>query len=106
MLNGRDQATLATFAARLRRQLPTAEIWAFDSRARGNASPDSDFDICVVTDLLDRETWDRISDVAWEVGFDNDLVITTVKMSRADFRRGPLSESPLVSAILREGVKA
>jgi hypothetical protein len=47
-----------------------------------------------------------IRDLAWEIGFENDLVITTVVTSEEQLRRGPLSESTLVANVLREGVAA
>ncbi|MEB3290787.1 MAG: nucleotidyltransferase domain-containing protein, partial [Leptolyngbya sp.] len=46
----RDHQILKEFSANVRQQFPDAQIWAFGSRARGNAQPDSDFDICVVVD--------------------------------------------------------
>ena len=101
-----DKALLRQFAARLREFLPGASLWAFGSRARGDATDASDLDICVVADRLDRAARDLIRRIAWEVGFANDVVITTVKYSREAFERGPSSASPLVRTILREGVPA
>jgi hypothetical protein len=45
-------------------------------------------------------------DIAWEVGFENDIVISTVTFSREEFENGPCSASPLVRNILKEGVAA
>jgi uncharacterized protein len=44
--------------------------------------------------------------MAWEVGFENDRVITTVVMDQEEFEHGPMSESTLVGNILQEGVAA
>ena len=51
-----DCQILKEFSVRVRQQFPDTQIWAFGSRARGDAQPDSDFDICVVVDELDRTT--------------------------------------------------
>lgn len=106
MMNQRDRTILNQFAHRVRQQFPDAQIWAFGSRARGDAQPDSDLDICVVLETLDRSVKKIISHIAWEVGFENELLITTVKYSRYQFEQGPCAESPLVQTIQREGVTA
>ena len=105
-MNNSDHGILKEFASRLRRHIPDSRVWAFGSRARGNAAELSDLDICVVVEHLDRDTRRLIRHVAWETAFDNNVVITTVKYSREAFEHGPYSASPLVRTILREGVAA
>jgi predicted nucleotidyltransferase len=92
--------------ARVRERFPEARLWAFGSRARGDASWDSDFDTCVVLDHLDATADEALSDIAWEVGFEYGRVITVLPFSREDFERGPFSESRLVEVIRREGIAA
>lgn len=72
----------------------------------GNASWDSDFDICIVLDHTDDNIDQWIRDVAWEVGFENERVITTVVLDKYQFEKGPMSESTLVANILQEGISA
>jgi predicted nucleotidyltransferase len=93
-------------AARIREGFPQARVWAYGSRARGDASWDADFDVCVVLDELDVAADQTLSDIAWDVGFANGRVITILPFSRQDFERGPFSESVLVEAIRREGIAA
>jgi len=104
MMNERDRQILKEFSARVREQFPEAQIWAFGSRARGDAQPDSDLDICVVVDNLDFATKKALSYIAWEVGFERGLLITTVKYSRQQFEESPRVASPLVQTILKEGI--
>jgi predicted nucleotidyltransferase len=105
-MNQDDQVIFTLFAARVRERFPDARLWAFGSRARGGAGWDSDFDICVVVDRLDARADQALSDIAWEVGFARDRVITIVPFSREAFERGPFSESTLVETIRREGIPA
>ncbi len=101
-----DRKILKELAGRIRAIFPDAQIWAFGSRARGKAKWDSDFDVCIVLEKVDEHVDRLIRQIAWEVGFDNDRVITTVVIEKKDFEMGPMSESTLVSNILREGIQA
>ena len=103
MMSREDRRILDLFSGRVRERFPDARIWAFGSRARGNATWDSDFDICIVLDRVDVENDRWIRDIAWEIGFENERVITTVVLDEDQFERGPMSESTLVANILQEG---
>ena len=105
MLRESDRMILDEFAGRVRRLFPEARIWAFGSRARGDAEPDSDFDICVVINKADREERHQVQDIAWEVGFEHGLVIVALCYSEKEFTTGPRTASPLVKNILLEGVR-
>jgi predicted nucleotidyltransferase len=93
MMSKQDRRIFHEFTARIRQRFPDARIWAFGSRARGVATWDSDFDVCIVLDRL-------------EVGFQNECVITTVAFDADQFENGPMSESTLVANIIREGLAA
>jgi uncharacterized protein len=80
------------------------KIFRARSRARGDSTWESDLDVCVVLDELTYEDRHTIWDIAWEVGFEHDVLISTVAYSRDEFEQGPCSESPLVLNILQEGV--
>ena len=102
----KDRRILKEFARRVRSRFPEARIWAFGSRARGNAAPDSDLDVCIVVDRLDEADDREIISAAWEVGFADDVVISTITFSREEFTTGPLTQSPIVQSIRRDGVAA
>ena len=106
MMTERDQRIFAIFAAQVRQHFPAARIWAFGSRARGDATWESDLDICVVLEKLTREDCDAIGHIAWEVGFEYEMLIMPICFTNEEFERGPMSESTLVMNILREGVVA
>jgi predicted nucleotidyltransferase len=106
MMSKEDRKILNEFTSRVRKKFSDARVWAFGSRARGGATWESDFDIFIVLSEVDKKTDRWIRDLAWEVGFENDRVITTVLLDRAQFEHGPMSESTLVANILREGISA
>ena len=103
-MTNRDQQVLQEFARRVRLRFPDARSWAFGSRVRGDAVPESDLDVCVVVDRLDDERDRGIIGIAWEVGFAHDVVISTVTFSREEFTAGPLAASPIVTSIVHDGV--
>jgi predicted nucleotidyltransferase len=106
MMSQKDKRILGEFTKRIRELFPDARVWAFGSRTRGQETEGSDLDVCVVVNSLD-ETNDRaIMDVAWEVGFKHDILISTITYSQQEIERGPCSESILVRNILSEGVAA
>ena len=101
-----DRHVFSLFASSVRERFPEARIWAFGSRAKGMGTEFSDLDVCVVVPRLDEAVDQAIIDAAWEVGFEHDVVISTVTYSKEEFEQGPCSDSSLVDVVLREGVAA
>jgi DNA polymerase sigma len=97
---------LKEFAGKVREVYPHARIWAFGSYARDTAIRESDLDICVVIPRLQPDDRLAVSDMAWEIGFNHDLHLSTVVVSEDDFERGPVSSSPLLEAVRSEGIAA
>ena len=106
MLSQKDNQVLKKFSTAIRQQFPEARIWAFGSRAKGTAIDESDLDVCIVIEKLNDDTDALIMEAAWKIGFENDLVISTVSYSAEEFDKGPCSESMLVENILGEGIAA
>ncbi len=105
-MDERDRDILKQFAFAVREEFPEAEIWAFGSRVNGNASEDSDMDVCVVVENYNESADKKIMKIAWGIGFDNDVLISTVTYSKNDFRYGAVSCSPFIRSILSSGIAA
>jgi len=104
VLSEKDRHIAEILATRLRERYPEAEVWVFGSRVRGDADPESDLDVCVILERWSEEADKEICHVAWEIGFDEGMVISTVVFSREEFERGPCSVGPFVRAVREEGV--
>ncbi|NPV06808.1 MAG: nucleotidyltransferase domain-containing protein [Anaerolineae bacterium] len=91
----------------LRRRLqealgPSVRITLFGSYARGEATEGSDVDVLAVVPRLDKHTMDTILSIAWEVGFEAGLVFSLIPVAEDEL--GPLSESPFMRSVEREGI--
>jgi len=106
MMTAEDRRILGLFAARVRERFPDSRILAYGSRARGEATWESDFDICVILPRIDREIERAISEISWEVGFDNDVVIIAVEFDEETFLRQAKGRIPFVNNILKDAVAA
>ena len=105
-MQDKQKTILRCFAERVREFYPKARIWAFGSRAWGTPAAESDLDLCVVLPSFKPEDRISVSDIAWEIGFEQDMHLSTIVISEEDFERGPVSASPLLHAIRNEGVAA
>lgn len=101
-----DRAILEIFAGQVRHAYPSARIFAFGSRSRGDATWESDFDVCVVLDEKSGDDEQSLLRIAWEVGFENERVFNLLVFWRKEFEEGPLSDSTLLHNIQKEGIPA
>lgn len=76
----------------------------FGSKARGNASTDSDIDIKIVIEDDNPSAESAIDDIIIEINLNFDCFISTIIFSRKEIEEGPLSESPIYKIIQKEGV--
>ena len=106
MMSAEDRELLDAFARRVRLVAPSAAIWAFGSRARGSAHPDSDLDLLVVVPDATRDLREPVHRSAWEIGFEHGRLLAPVILTAEDFEHGPMSASTLVANIRRDGVAA
>lgn len=104
-LAAQDRYIVRVLQQRLAKIVPILDLRVFGSRARGDASPESDLDVFIELEEATPEQRQRISEIAWEVGFEMDRVISTLVTTRDDLERGAMGANPLLLQIEREGVR-
>jgi len=103
-MHQKDLKIAEKFKSLVEQRAKVHEVKIFGSRARGNATEESDLDVLIVVDHLDHELEKFISECAWEAGFPEDVVVMPVAVSIDTIKNSPLRESVFIKTVYREGV--
>jgi len=103
-MNERDRKIVEKFKSLVSQLVKVHEVRVFGSRARGDATEESDLDVLVVVDYLDPSTERYISDCAWEAGFPEDVIIIPIAISLDTLKNSPIRESVFIKNVYQEGV--
>lgn len=104
-MNECDFAVVQSFKQKMvERSIPVQEIVVFGSRARGDASPDSDLDVLVIVEEKNPAIRTSVSDCAWEAGFESGVVIQSLVRTSKEWYEGPEKNTFLFKTLQREGI--
>jgi predicted nucleotidyltransferase len=104
MIQAQDFQIASLFKQRLQAITPVKRLIVFGSRARGDAVRDSDLDVFVELPELNKNLRQQVIEIAWEIGFENGVVISVFLTSTPLLKDSPLAGNPILRAIQLEGV--
>jgi len=101
-----EQRAVERFATTLRERWGSEiiEIRLFGSKARGDAGPESDVDLLVVTERNDWKLKKRIGRVATGILLTEGIYLSIKVLGRALYQRLVALGAPFIKNVLREGV--
>ncbi len=104
-LSENERAALSKLKKALEGRFELIDFRIYGSKARGEASPESDIDVMIEIEDYNPVAESEIDDVVFKINLEFDCFISTVIFSRKELEEGPLGESPLYRVIEREGIK-
>ncbi len=76
----------------------------FGSKARGDDTKESDIDIMIEIEEYSPENVMVILNLVYDIDMEHDSFVSPIILGRCQVEEGPLSESPIYKAIVKEGV--
>jgi uncharacterized protein len=84
---------------------PEAHVILYGSRARGDATEDSDWDLLVLVDgKVDHPRTDRIRHQLYELEWETGEVLSVIVRNRGEWDRFPYRAMPIHQRIAAEGI--
>ena len=101
-MNEKEKQTIKSLSDMIKSSFPDSKLWLYGSRVKGTARPDSDYDLMVVyKDDLERK---KISEMIWEIGFENDMLIVGSYIPEKIFSNPQMKHSFFIQDVLTTGI--
>ncbi len=85
---------------------PTAQVLLFGSRARGDATPDSDWDLLVLLEgAVDYRREAAIQHRLYDLELEADAILSTIVLSRAEWGSPLFRATPFHRSVVRDAVE-
>ena len=105
IMNKADYKVAKELKERLSKALDLVDFKVFGSRTRETYDEDSDMDVFIEVEYLDKDLEDKIRDIVWEVGYENEILVSPLVFTRHELEETALRASPIVQNIDEEGVR-
>jgi len=103
-MNSIDQNIALELKKRISEKIRIDDFRVFGSRAAGKNENDSDMDVFIQVERIDKATKEVIYEIAWEIGFNNNIVISPLVFSTDEIVNSPLRISPIIKNIHETGI--
>ena len=103
-LKANELVALRKLKEALTRDFQLVELRLFGSKARGDSDPESDIDVLVVLRECDWQTKRKVFDLCFDIGLENDVLLSPIVYSRSRFQSGLTRVTPFYQNVEREGV--
>ncbi|MBK8398536.1 MAG: nucleotidyltransferase domain-containing protein [Leptospiraceae bacterium] len=101
-MNEKEKQTIKSLSDKIKSSFPDSKLWLYGSRVTGTARPDSDYDLMVVyKDDLEKK---KISEMIWEIGFENDMLIVGSYIPEKTFSNPQMKHSFFIQNVLTNGI--
>lgn len=102
----RKQDILSRISNSVHAKDPSAELFLFGSRARGDNRPDSDWDLLILVDApkVTQEIEDKFREKLYDIELELGQIISTFIYTK-NFWKNSLQYSPLYENVHKEGVR-
>lgn len=104
MKNQKSDSVIQQLVTALRQRFGShiVKVILFGSRARRDYEPDSDYDVLILLDEVTKEIVDEIDETVWQIGWNNDALITAIVHDEKTFETHVYE--PLFINIRKEGI--
>ncbi len=100
----RIRSAVQEAAARLKAELPVSQVVLYGSQARGQAAPDSDIDLLVLTTCpVTPHLKQKIGDILFEIDLKDDVVVTSINIAQDEWNGGLMSQMLIHREVERDG---
>lgn len=97
-----DIEIVTEFKKKAQEVYPGTRVYFYGSRVSRTNRDDSDYDVLVILDEVNPVVRDIVYDIAWEVGFKYDAMISPVLAGKDEFIR--MSGSPFFNNVKQNGL--
>jgi len=100
----RARSAVQEASSRLKAELPVSQVILFGSQARGQAAPDSDIDLLILTTCpVTRDLKTKISDILFDIDLKDDVILTSIPVQENEWNNGLVSDMLIHQEVERDG---
>ena len=100
----KEKAAIEELKREVLRKFPSAKFTLFGSVTKGCATDESDVDVLVLLDKIDKNAKERIRRISYEIELKKDVALGLIVESRADWEKCESLEMPLCQEVWKYGI--